>query len=32
MGVNGTPAIYNAEGEYLGGYMTADEIESRLNK
>ena len=32
MGVNGTPAIYNAEGIYLGGYMTADEIESRLNK
>jgi thiol:disulfide interchange protein DsbC len=32
MGVNGTPAIYNAEGEYLGGYMTADEIESRVNK
>ena len=32
MGVNGTPAIYNADGEYLGGYMTADEIESRLNK
>lgn len=32
MGVNGTPAIYSSEGEYLGGYMTADEIESRLNK
>lgn len=32
IGVNGTPAIYNSDGEYLGGYMTADEIESRLNK
>ena len=32
MGVNGTPAIYNSEGEYLGGYMTADEISKRLNK
>ncbi|EEH69922.1 hypothetical protein HMPREF0023_0579 [Acinetobacter sp. ATCC 27244] len=32
MGVNGTPAIYNVEGEYLGGYMTADEIVQRLNK
>ncbi|RZF50018.1 DsbC family protein [Acinetobacter halotolerans] len=32
MGVNGTPAIYNVDGEYLGGYMTADEIAQRLNK
>ncbi|AXQ20943.1 DsbC family protein [Acinetobacter wuhouensis] len=32
MGVNGTPAIYNVEGEHIGAYMTADEIESRLNK
>ena len=32
MGVNGTPAIYNAEGVYLGCYMSADEIEQRLNK
>ena len=31
MGVNGTPAIYNAEGVYLGGYMTADEILANLN-
>ena len=31
MGVNGTPAIYSSEGVYLGGYMTADEISSRLN-
>nr|WP_174506919.1 DsbC family protein [Acinetobacter sp. Marseille-Q1620] len=32
MGVNGTPAIYNQEGQYLGGYLTADELEQRLNK
>lgn len=32
MGVNGTPAIYNVDGEYLGGYMTSDEIVQRLNK
>ncbi|MFV5190746.1 MULTISPECIES: DsbC family protein [Acinetobacter] len=32
MGVNGTPAIYNVEGEYLGGYMTPEEIVQRLNK
>ncbi|HQV26027.1 MAG TPA: DsbC family protein [Acinetobacter sp.] len=32
MGVNGTPAIYNSEGVYLGGYMTPDEIVKRLNK
>ena len=31
MGVNGTPAIYNADGEYLGGYMTADDLDKRLN-
>lgn len=31
MGVNGTPAIYSTDGLYLGGYMTADEILSRLN-
>lgn len=31
MGVNGTPAIYSAEGVYLGGYMTADEILKSLN-
>ena len=30
MGVNGTPAIYTADGQYLGGYMTPDEIEQRL--
>lgn len=32
MGVNGTPAIYNADGTYLGGYLTADELANRLNK
>lgn len=32
MGVNGTPAIYNVEGVYLGGYMTPDEIVKRLEK
>lgn len=31
MGVNGTPAIYNQDGVYLGGYLTADELSKRLN-
>lgn len=31
MGVNGTPAIYNSEGVYLGGYLTASELAKRLN-
>ncbi len=31
MGVNGTPAIYNQDGLYLGGYLTADELSKRLN-
>ena len=31
MGVNGTPAIYNEQGEHIGAYMTADELEQRLN-
>ena len=31
MGVNGTPAIYNSEGVYLGGYLTPDELSSRLD-
>ena len=30
MGVNGTPAIYNVDGEYLGGYLTPDELIKRL--
>lgn len=32
MNVNGTPAVYSSEGEYLGGYMTPDELVDRLNK
>lgn len=32
MGVNGTPAIYNTDGEHLGAYMTADELIKRLEK
>ena len=31
MGVNGTPAVYNVEGEYLGGYMSPTELLERLN-
>lgn len=31
MGVNGTPAIYNQDGVYLGGYLTASELSKRLN-
>ena len=31
MGVNGTPAIYNEEGIYLGGYLSPDELVQRLN-
>ena len=31
MGVNGTPAIYNAEGVYLGGYMSTAELIKRLD-
>ncbi len=30
MGVNGTPAIYNSEGEYLGGYLAPEELIKRL--
>lgn len=32
MGVNGTPAIYNADGEHIGAYMTADELLKHLEK
>ncbi len=32
VGVNGTPAIYSVDGEYLGGYMTPDELTARLDK
>ena len=31
MGVNGTPAIYNEEGVYLGGYLSPEELVQRLN-
>ncbi len=30
IGVNGTPAIYNAEGKHIGAYMSASELESAL--
>ena len=30
MGVNGTPAVYSPQGEYLGGYMPADELAKKL--
>ena len=30
IGVNGTPAIYNAEGVHIGAYMSAAELESAL--
>ena len=32
MGVNGTPAIYDSEGNYLGGYLSAEELMKRLDK
>ena len=32
IGVNGTPAIYNSDGQYLGGYLTPDELVKRLEK
>lgn len=32
IGVNGTPAIYNSEGRYLGGYLTPDELIKQLEK
>lgn len=31
IGVNGTPAIYNQEGLYLGGYLSAEELAKRLD-
>lgn len=30
LGVNGTPAIYNADGKYLGGYIPAAELAKQL--
>ena len=32
IGVNGTPAIYSEDGKYLGGYLSAEEIEQHLTK
>lgn len=32
IGVNGTPAIYSADGVYLGGYMEPGDLLERLNK
>ncbi len=31
IGVNGTPALYNADGKYLGGYLPAAELAKLLN-
>lgn len=31
IGVNGTPAIYNADGKYLGGYIPVDNLTKMLN-
>ncbi len=30
IGVNGTPAIYNADGKYLGGYIPANDLAKML--
>ena len=30
LGVNGTPAIYSADGKYLGGYIPAAELAKML--
>ena len=30
IGVNGTPAIYNADGIHIGAYMSAAELEKAL--
>ena len=32
IGVNGTPAIYNADGQYIGGYLTPNELVKLLEK
>lgn len=32
IGVNGTPAIYSEDGLYLGGYLSPEELEQRLEK
>jgi len=32
MGVEGTPAVFNADGEHVGGYMTPDQLVQRLDQ
>ncbi|MCH4246663.1 MAG: DsbC family protein [Acinetobacter populi] len=32
IGVNGTPAVYNADGKYLGGYIEPADLLKRLNE
>lgn len=32
VGVNGTPAIYNQDGQYLGGYLPVSDIVKHLSK
>ena len=32
VGVNGTPAVYNSEGKYVGGYITPAELISKLEE
>ena len=32
MGVDGTPALYTADGEHVGGYMTPDQLVQRLDQ
>ena len=32
MGVDGTPALYTADGEHVGGYMAPDQLVERLDQ
>jgi len=32
MGVDGTPALYTADGEHIGGYMAPDQLLERLDQ
>jgi thiol:disulfide interchange protein DsbC len=32
MGVEGTPAVFNADGEHVGGYMAPDQLVQRLDQ
>lgn len=32
VGVDGTPAIYNAQGTYIGGYLTPEQMRQRLDQ